>query len=290
MIGKFSTDPAEIPGVNSGIYYTETARATQEQGGDIWQFELNSVLSESWLLNVQLGTSSGFLKRYTTDKPDTVAGHYNADTELYYNAYPTVSRRRASARRGAGQRHLVRRQPGRARTSSRAASSTPRWSSATASGTPAAVNCYDNDGNPSASWEPNDLNGDGFFNEYIQAKLTTEDDARTPVTTSGELYTVFVQDGWRITPNLTLKPGIRLDRSVLFNALDNEIANMDMWQPRVGLAWDITGNGKHVVRGSVGRFMDPTTLGISSFASGVPLQSSTPGVHHPRVLLQRLAG
>ena len=70
-------------------------------------------------------------------------------------------------------------------------------------------------------------------------------------------------------------PRIRLDRSVLFNALDNEIANMDRWQPRVGAAWDIAGNGRHVVRASVGRFMDPTTLGISSFASGVPLQSSS---------------
>jgi len=70
-----------------------------------------------------------------------------------------------------------------------------------------------------------------------------------------------------------VKPGIRLDNTLMYNALDAEIADMDRWQPRVGAAWDITGSGNHVLRMSAGRFMDPTTLNIASFASGVPIEN-----------------
>ncbi len=274
LIGKFSTDPAEIPGVNAGINWTETARATQEQGGDIWQFELNSVLSESWLLNVQVGTSSGFLKRYTTGSGDRVSSHFDPDTLLYTNAYPWVSddqRPRDEIR--ANATWFVDNMAGSHEFKGGLEYTKMEFGDGFWYSGGGLLN--DNDGNTSASWDGLDLNGDGYFNEYVESKLGSEESTRVPVTTSGNLYTGFVQDSWRITPNLTVKPGIRVDRSVLFNALDDEIANMDMWQPRVGIAWDITGNGKHVVRGSVGRFMDPTTLGISSFASGVPLLSST---------------
>jgi len=46
---KYSNDPYEIPGVNSSWSNLESARGTQEEGGDMVQLEVNSVLSEDWL-------------------------------------------------------------------------------------------------------------------------------------------------------------------------------------------------------------------------------------------------
>ena len=266
LIGKYSTTPAEIPGFNAGINWTASSRGTQEQNTDLWQFELNSVLSESWLLNVQAGTYQSDIEVYSTDAPDTVSAHYNESTLLYYNAYPGVTdsgRPRDEVRANAswfvdellGSHEFK----GGLEYTDMAYSDGYYYNGGAV--------FYDNDGNASSTWTPIDLNGDGFFNNYIEVKLP-EDSVKDPVETSAELYTLFLQDSWRIHPRLTLKPGIRLDRTQMYNSLDAEIADMERWQPRLGAAWDIQGNGRHVVRLSAGRFMDPTTLNIASFASG----------------------
>jgi hypothetical protein len=71
------------------------------------------------------------------------------------------------------------------------------------------------------------------------------------------------------TSNLTIKPGVRFDNVQLSNHVGDQVADMNRFQPRFGVAWDITGNARYVLRGSWGRFMDPTALTIPNFASGV---------------------
>jgi hypothetical protein len=84
----------------------------------------------------------------------------------------------------------------------------------------------------------------------------------------------FIQDDWRILPNLRLNLGFRYDLDTnmrdnafyaklladpAFAGLNHFISNnrgMDLsgWQPRFGIAWDTTGDGKLVVRGGFGRY------------------------------------
>jgi hypothetical protein len=64
---------------------------------------------------------------------------------------------------------------------------------------------------------------------------------------------VFVQDDWRIKPNLTLNAGLRLETQ-------NNISDHMDWAPRVGLAWAPGGKGKTpsktVFRAGYGFFYD----------------------------------
>lgn len=97
------------------------------------------------------------------------------------------------------------------------------------------------------------------------------------------LYGAFVEDQWRVLPNLTLSAGLRYDLQILggdlhgtplpdipaeqfwqrmvigdlkginFQAYPNDKNN---WAPRIGLAWSPRGGGRTVVRAGAGIFYD----------------------------------
>jgi len=81
----------------------------------------------------------------------------------------------------------------------------------------------------------------------------------------GKVLGAFVQDAWQARPNLTLKIGVRYDEAAFDDNLGTEIADLAKVQPRLGLAWDMTGDGKTIGRLSVGRFMHPSATTTSSF-------------------------
>jgi hypothetical protein len=105
----------------------------------------------------------------------------------------------------------------------------------------------------------------------------------------------FVQDTWRMKPNLTLNYGVRYDVELTpqFNAINAtaqaaEIAmgvtegiprDMNNFAPRIGLAWDPKGNGKSVVRASYGIFYDHPLLALA-FDSDV-----ADGAQAPQIVL-----
>jgi hypothetical protein len=64
---------------------------------------------------------------------------------------------------------------------------------------------------------------------------------------------LFIQDDWRIKPNITLSLGARFEAQ-------NEISDHDDWAPRLGFAWGIGGHGKTppktVLRAGFGIFYD----------------------------------
>ena len=79
---------------------------------------------------------------------------------------------------------------------------------------------------------------------------------------STTIYAGFVQDNWRISPNLTLSGGLRYDydadgnnpdfhHALVPNGRDTDSNNI---QPRLGFTWDVSGNGSAVLRGGAGRF------------------------------------
>ena len=77
-------------------------------------------------------------------------------------------------------------------------------------------------------------------------------------------FALFVTDSWRVSKNLVLTAGLRWDGQVnpqptspnpKYPVLTGQIPNdLKMWQPRLGFAYNVAGNGKTVIRASAGLF------------------------------------
>lgn len=116
----------------------------------------------------------------------------------------------------------------------------------------------------------------------------------------------FGQDTWRITDRVTLNYGVRYDyefteqyapspftdplTGITLSADDIQVAQdaLNVTQgfprdanniaPRLGVAWDVAGNGKTVIRAAIGRFFDHPLLAVafnSNIADGSQQQQAT---------------
>ncbi len=92
---------------------------------------------------------------------------------------------------------------------------------------------------------------------------------------------VFVQDDWKVNQKLTLNLGVRYDDETISSDNNN-------FSPRLGFAYDPTGDAKTVIRGGFGTFYQNTPFEVitafrtagpfsTSFNRNFPLSSADPG-------------
>jgi hypothetical protein len=268
LIFKFSGDPADIDHANASGYVAPEASRFQTQDGTIVQAEINSVLSEQFLLTAQVGVNNQDLDSYPQSGDLDTPGYYNVDNGLSYNNYTNAQyseRNRTQARAHLsyfaddlwGSHEF--------KVGAEYHDMEFPYRSFTPGGYSVDVFFADEDGDGVDDWFDSD--GDGLV-DYVLYQDYPLETARDSIDSEGTMYTFFAQDAWRPFDNLTVKPGIRYESVSFDNDLDQTVADMSRWQPRFGVAWDIKNDGKHVVRLSLGRFMHPTALAIPSFASG----------------------
>ena len=102
---------------------------------------------------------------------------------------------------------------------------------------------------------------------------------------SGYELSFFGQDRWRVGSRVTFEGGLRVDRDVVTERVN--------WSPRAGTAVAVLPDGRAIIRGGYGRFVQRTPLNVEAFPSyegrevtrfapdGSPL--GTPVVYHNRL-------
>jgi hypothetical protein len=86
--------------------------------------------------------------------------------------------------------------------------------------------------------------------------------------------TAYAQDAWSLAPRVTVNAGIRFDTYRSDPPYPAHYATHSL-APRLGVAWDVAGNHKTLVRGHFGRYYDPM---VSSFYDFLDPLSDTPDV------------
>lgn len=79
----------------------------------------------------------------------------------------------------------------------------------------------------------------------------------------GLVTAYFAQDEWRIHPRLTFNAGLRYDTFSYDDDRGKEAFSASLLQPRLGIAWNATGDSKNVFKVYGGRFGDPSLVSLS---------------------------
>jgi hypothetical protein len=74
---------------------------------------------------------------------------------------------------------------------------------------------------------------------------------------NGTDFVFFAQDRWRASSRLTLELGLRMDRE--------SITDRANWSPRAGVSIAVLPEGRAILRGGVGKFVQRTPLNIGAF-------------------------
>ncbi len=83
-------------------------------------------------------------------------------------------------------------------------------------------------------------------------------------TLGGWLVGAYLQDVWNPWPRLTLRPGVRMEASSFTNNVGEEVYSALTFAPRIGAAYDLTGDGRTRVHAYYGRFYDVGFLEVAS--------------------------
>jgi len=88
--------------------------------------------------------------------------------------------------------------------------------------------------------------------------------ASAPFNVPSKFFSFFVQDTFKILPNLTVNAGVRYDDQKVFKGNGDIAFHLDQqWSPRLGFSWDPVKDGSTKVYGSYGKFYWPTPTDLN---------------------------
>jgi hypothetical protein len=259
VTGKWTADPADIDNADASPFIEPEASSFQTQGADIYSAEVNGVLSDSLMWNTVISAYRSTLDSFPQSGNLAPIGRFNLDTGI--SSVNSTNQQYSKRNRDDITSNLtwfVDDLAGSHEFKGGIVYSDLNFTSANCTtGTAGGVQC--DQAVPGNRFETLDIGGDFPYVWWQEFNTGTTE-------TKGTNSTAFLQDAWRVMPNLTLKLGVRYDIAQYDTTNGTQVADMSKLQPRVGAAWDITGDAKNILRANWGYFMSPNALTLPNFA------------------------
>jgi hypothetical protein len=264
---RYSTTPRTIDYANVGWWSAPEGTSYLEASEPISQIELNSVLSDALLLTVGLGFNREFISVMPMINDIETNPEWDNDAYLQFSNPWFVED---------GDRHRDHHRAKLSYFAGNAAGSHQldagleyhKLRTSEIGFTPGGYELWylNNAYREENPWPDGD--GDGLVDLFLFRDFPPET-ARDPLLSDGDGWSAFVQDQWRPIPQLTVRLGLRYDTMTHTNTARETVADFEKWLPRLGVAWDIGGRGRHVLRAGWGRYMHPGVTNLSWLVPGI---------------------
>lgn len=272
--GFFSYNNAEasIPGSSNSASVRPEAASIQDQLARIYTLKGNAVLSDSWLAEIQIGRSESSLtsQPMSGDLSKSLWINYTQGSVYYdnYNNYQTSDRNRNIL--GLSSAYFLSAAGTHELKVGFDADRTEFPSTNFSTGTPSDPSFCSRDTLPGTVcgalfyFRGFDTSGNRVpWLQYVYERTPERE-------RNGRSYAVYLQDQWRPNPRLTVNLGLRWDRNEYYNNEGKNAINFDKLQPRVSVAYDVTGDGKTVARANYGLFYVDAALTLARlFDTGI---------------------
>jgi hypothetical protein len=240
---KASSTPATLGDFNASQFVEPAAAATETQRAVIYQADLSAMLSSRALAELQVGAN----QRKIADAPSSgdlaTPGVVDQATQISSLNYPRVQS--SDRRRIEGQGSLT-------------------WLAGGPGG--------DHEVKIGASYGRlrlatlDNAAGGGTYTDDNGPFLYSATAPVPSATYTGTLFGGYLQDAWHALPALTVKAGLRYDAVTYDNERGRRVADLGSLQPRLGFAWDPSGEARTVLRGSYGLYMHPGALSVPLYS------------------------
>jgi len=110
---------------------------------------------------------------------------------------------------------------------------------------------------------------DYTYNDYYPARQYLVYGYSYDIEGRNQRESLYAQDSWKPTERLTINAGVRVDfvrgKSPVLNT---KVYSATNWAPRLGFAYDLTGDGKTVLKGHYGQYYEG--MYFSNYSTAVP--------------------
>lgn len=89
-------------------------------------------------------------------------------------------------------------------------------------------------------------------------------------------YAYYIQDTWQVTDNIVARIGLRNETFQNYNKAGDKFVDVsDQWAPRVGVSWDVSGDGTSKIFANYGRYYLPVATNTNIRLAGDELYTVT---------------